>query len=198
MNMSHNSVDRMAWLEAGKDFLAERIFNPAGYSVPENIRISFGWPRRSQNAIGQCWGAESSRDGQYEIFVTPALDRTDSARILDILAHEMVHAVVGLECSHKGAFRTCAHAIGLEGKMTATVAGATLKKTLDAYVAGVGPCPHGALSAMTKAGKQGTRLLKAVCPTCGYTVRITKKWVNEAGAPYCGIKSHGRMEMDNG
>ena len=33
--------------------------------------------------------------------------------------------------------------------------------------------------------KQGTRLLKCQCATCGYTVRVTRKWLGLAGPPIC-------------
>lgn len=49
--------------------------------------------------------------------------------------------------------------------------------------------------------KQSTRLLKAICGDagsdgehCGYTVRITRKWVEELGAPHCPV--HGSMEVE--
>lgn len=32
--------------------------------------------------------------------------------------------------------------------------------------------------------KQATRLLKAVCPECGYTIRVTQKWASQ-GLPVC-------------
>ena len=31
---------------------------------------------------------------------------------------------------------------------------------------------------------QSTRLLKALCPDCGYVIRVTAKWV-EVGLPVC-------------
>lgn len=48
--------------------------------------------------------------------------------------------------------------------------------------------------------KQSTRLLKAVCQAnqdgqqCGYTVRVTRKWVDQLGAPPCPV--HGPMHLD--
>ena len=33
-------------------------------------------------------------------------------------------------------------------------------------------------------GKQETRLRKALCPGCGYTVRVTSKWIDR-GLPVC-------------
>lgn len=44
--------------------------------------------------------------------------------------------------------------------------------------------------------KQGTRLLKAYCGKCGYTVRVAKTWL-EIGTPLCGRKGHGRMVRDD-
>ena len=32
---------------------------------------------------------------------------------------------------------------------------------------------------------QGTRLLKTFCKTCGYTCRVTKRWIDKAGTPIC-------------
>jgi hypothetical protein len=46
--------------------------------------------------------------------------------------------------------------------------------------------------------KQRARLLKAECsgPGCGYTVRITAKWVDDLGPPHC--PRHGPMAIDRG
>lgn len=37
-----------------------------------------------------------------------------------------------------------------------------------------------------KIQKQTTRLLKAVCPKCSYTIRLTRKWM-EKGLPLCPV-----------
>lgn len=39
-----------------------------------------------------------------------------------------------------------------------------------------------------------SRLLKAICGDCAYTVRLTRKWLNEAGPPLCPI-GHGALEV---
>ena len=41
----------------------------------------------------------------------------------NLLAHELIHATVGLACGHKGPFRKCALAIGLEGSERRSVVG---------------------------------------------------------------------------
>jgi hypothetical protein len=46
---------------------------------------------------------------------------------------------------------------------------------------------------------QTTRMKKAVCD-CGYTVRLTKKWMDEVGLPICpggtSEKAHGPMKSE--
>jgi hypothetical protein len=46
----------------------------------------------------------------------------------------------------------------------------------------IGPYPAGFL---IDTPKQGTRMLKCDCSACGYTVRITRKWLDAAGPPIC-------------
>lgn len=41
--------------------------------------------------------------------------------------------------------------------------------------------------------KQRARLLKAVCGRCGYTVRVTRKWI-DVGPPPC--PAHGAMTIE--
>jgi hypothetical protein len=43
--------------------------------------------------------------------------------------------------------------------------------------------------------KQGARLLKAQCMTCGYVVRVTAKWL-ALGAPHCHRPQHGPMTVE--
>jgi hypothetical protein len=52
-------------------------------------------------------------------------------------------------------------------------------------VAELGPYPHAALKPGTRIGKQGTRMLKLICPIHGYTLRTTRKWLEELGFPSC-------------
>ncbi len=59
-----------------------------------------------------------------------------------------------------------------------------------------GPLPHKQLTAYRTKKKQGTRLLKAYCEECGYTVRVTAKWLEASGAPFCGQDRKVRMVCD--
>ena len=180
---------REQWLNKCAKHLAP-LFERAGYTVPKNIRVSCGWPGGgSRNKrIGECWSNECSEDGHFEIFISPVL--ADARRVGDVLAHEMVHAVVGLAAGHGAAFKACARAIGLTGKMTAT----TGTPELHDHIAKISrDYPHGRMAAGTTGQKkQSTRLLKAECPDCGYTIRVTAKWAS-IGMPTCCCG--GEMEL---
>ena len=113
----------------------------------------------------------------------------------DILGHELIHAAVGPKVGHKGIFRTLATDLGLIGKMTATVGGEKYIALVAPFLEQLGPYPHGELDA--KAGPvkpQTTRLIKVQCPMCEYTARITRKWLDDPGAPFCPTHSEQMEE----
>lgn len=74
-------------------------------------------------------------------------------------------------------------------EMRATVAGPELKERLNALSAELGPYPHAGLNLGAGRKKQGTRMLKCVCGSCGYTARTTGKWIETLGAPLCPCNS---------
>lgn len=92
---------------------------------------------------------------------------------------------MGIEAGHKAPFRRLAVAMGLEGKMTSTHAGASLRAKLEEMVVKIGPYPHAKLT-FSRRKVQSTRMIKAVCPdpACGYQVRTTRKWL-DMGVPTC-------------
>jgi hypothetical protein len=89
--------------------------------------------------------------------------------------------------------------------MTATIASPELLDFINwTALPQLGQYPHGAITGRgeilvppTEPGdkpiilrpddrpkKQSTRMLKAECPECGYTIRLTKKWA-DVGLPRC-------------
>ena len=190
-----SSVERQEWLEKASVRLARLFAASDEYTVPANIRISVGFPKGRTGksaAIGQCWGPQSSADGHMELFISPALGvssaetaETESVFALSVLAHEMVHAIVGVAAGHKSPFRKLATRINLEGKMTATVPGEAFKRFGAGVIAEIGTFPMGQLAHTSRIGKQTTRMLKCECSECGYVARVTRKWLDEAGAPIC-------------
>lgn len=192
MKPDQSSMARQHWLEEATGALRP-LFADKGHDVPDTLRVSLGFPFGSRKAIGQCWSAQASSDTHSEVFVSPVLD--DGGQIVATLAHEMVHASVGLEAKHGPVFKRCAVSIGLTGKMTATVAGPALQDWTASLLNRIGPYPCGRLSpADLGRKKQTTRMLKVACASCGYTARVSGKWLEGSGAPFC-PDDHGQMEV---
>ena len=106
---------------------------------------------------------------------------------LDVLVHELVHVADDCKSGHKGAFKRNALAVGLIGKMTATVAGPLLQPKLQKIADNLGPYPHATLSIADRK-KQTTRMIKVECPECAGVFRTTQKWIDQAEGlrcPFC-------------
>lgn len=177
-------VNRETWLEAAVEKLRP-LFISEGITIPDKVRVSCAWAKRaSANSVGWCWHREVSASGISEIQISP--ERADSVEVLGILTHELIHASDDGESKHSGYFRTSALALGLEGKMTATHPGDRLTETFTRFASELGPYPHSAINPKKQIGKQTTRMIKVQCPTCGYVVRTTQKWI-EMGLPTCGV-----------
>lgn len=180
---------REEWLTEAVGLLTHTFAGKAGVMVPD-VKVSVGWPGgggRKNAVIGQCWHKDAAADGLAHIFISPVLG--DAGEVLATLAHELVHAVDENASGHKGNFRKIAKAIGLTGKMTATVAGHDLARHLKGVAVTLGDYPHGALAPGLGGGKkQSTRMLKVTCSEPGddvYTVRMTRKWLDTYGTPKC-------------
>lgn len=151
-------------------------------------RVTCGWPSRRGTAakarvIGECWSPGASRDGTIEIVVSIVLD--DVLEVLAVLAHELVHGHLPEGTGHGPAFARKVKAMGLEGKPTATVVGEAFRQAVAPVLVELGPYPHARLD-YTARKKQSTRMIKGECPVCGYTIRLTRKWL-EVAIPRCPV-----------
>ena len=178
--------NRETWLTQATREITRTIFKPEGYEVPE-VRVSVGFPSRGalsarQRTIGQCWYGTHTGDDVPQIFISPVLDQ--DVEVLETLTHEILHAALPSGTKHGAGFAKAMKEIGLDGKPTATHAGADLAETLKKVSAKVGNFPHARIDPGTQGKKQTTRLIKAECPECGYVVRVTNKWL-EIGWPVC-------------
>jgi len=192
--------------------LMAQTFKQHGYKIPV-VRVACGWPSsgglgKKKRTIGQCWDTVASSDGLHQSFISPYLAGKygEEADVLPTLVHEVCHAVVGINQKHNKVvginqkhnkvFGKCARAVGLEGKLTATVAGERLLVDCKDWSIQLGEYPHAQLDPKkSPVKKQTTRLVKCECSECGYVCRTTKKWL-EFGAPLCPQK-HGPMQFDD-
>lgn len=179
---------REEWLNAAAKEMKTWVRLAGGDDYIDPL-ISVGFPKGSRgksatNAIGQCWDKSASEDKQRaHIFVIPTMN--DPIEVLAVLLHELIHASVGTECGHRGPFKEVATGVGLEGKMTATVPGESLRIRLELLKRDLGDYPHSALKPR-KRGEVGSRLIKVDCDACGCIIRMTQKWIDEVGPPICG------------
>lgn len=203
--MKHDT--REAWLNDITQHLSPQ-FERLGAPLPTKVRIAIGFTSNGKRsrAIGECWDHRCSLDGHFEILIRPDLAESEMPlQIAAILAHELVHAAVGIPAGHGPAFRRVAKGLGLVGKMTATVPGPAFEALLAPMLAEAGPLPHARLrtSAFAARGpvlttapkKQLSRQIKCTCQACGYTARTSRKWL-EQGAPHCPL--HGAMAVKGG
>jgi hypothetical protein len=178
-------MNRESYLRALAEGL-EPLFQNHGATYPDRIRFTCGWPSKGAGArrktVGQCFDPAASKDDHHEIIIGMSLD--DPMEVAHTLAHELCHAIIGTQHGHKKPFRKLALAIGLVGKMTATTAGDAFKQYAQPIIDKLGAYPHAELDYST-VKKQTTRMIKASCAECGYTVRLTRKWIDQAGPPIC-------------
>jgi len=186
MSLIHHT--REAWLTAATDLLRPE-FDLRGKSLPLAIRVTCGFPlhARRSKAIGQCWASTASADKTIEIMVSPVL--ADPFAVLEVLVHELCHATDGA-MNHGVAFQKVAAdmflvACGTGKQPWKSTKGSELfipryAPMLDA----LGDYAHAELVPGAETKTQPTRMLKLCCPSCGYTVRTTAKWV-AAGLPTC-------------
>jgi len=172
------NTNRETYLNKAVRELNTRVFKRAGYEVPSDVKVTCGWPSKSATSrksrrIGECWPRSVSAAGVNEIFISPTI--ADSVDVLDILAHELIHAIDDCVNGHRAPFKRIALAIGLEGKMTSTTAGEELKATFEKIVAKLGEYPHATMD-FTNRKKQSTRLLKLECFSCEAIWRMSRKW----------------------
>ena len=164
-------------------------FRAAGHPLRDTVRISCGWPTKGTRSssklrasvIGQCFNRRFTKDKVGQIFISPALE--SPVQVLETLVHELIHDAVGCAAGHGPKFREAALAMGLTGKMTATVAGDDLRARLAALADRLGTYPHAPLD--PRGPKQTTRMLKVECAECQYIARVSRKMIDEHGCPIC-------------
>ena len=165
--------------------VAKLLKTKAGAVLPADAKVSVGFPGggSARKRIGECWPRVRSSIGVNEIFINPSLK--EPTQMIDVLVHEAIHAVDDCKSGHKAPFRRMALAVGLEGKMKSTHAGAELQKWIAGVLAAMPKIDYGHLD-LSGRKKQSTRMIKLECGGCGYVVRTTQKWLMQVGTPTCG------------
>lgn len=177
---------REEWLMTAIQLLRP-MFLERGYQIPEKVKATVGFPSSGGRGktIGECHCHSASADNTVEMFISPV--NAQPQRILDILVHELGHAVLGVKEGHRNRFRKFCKVMELEGKPTHTTSGEPFRKLFAHVLADLGPIPHAALTATAKKRQKG-RNLKVECPCCGFKFRASKQPLLDGSA----LDSQGR------
>lgn len=164
------------------------LFTDAGFALCSKIRVSCAFPttHRRSGALGQAFPCEASLDQALEIMVAPSLDIPRD--VVAVLVAQLCHATNGALSHASVAYQRAAAALHLEpagANWRVTRPAAGFDAAFGQIIDSLGEYPHAALC-VVNTKTQSTRMLKAVCPSCGYIVRVSNKWAAK-GLPTCGI-----------
>lgn len=170
-------ITREQWLNECADLILDEIIRPV-WDVRDDlkIKISVGFMpgargSSKRQAIGMCFKSKCSEERYNEIFIVPTIN--DSAQVLHVLAHELIHAVDDCQHGHRGPFIQMMNAIGLIGKPTATIAGPQLAAHLAQYIEMLGEIPHAKMN-FSSQPRQVNRNLLVKCEHCGFKFNTSR------------------------
>lgn len=187
MELEQMHDTREGWLTHGLSVMGGRL-NSHGYALPDKVKVACGFgpgARGGKKTAAVCIAPEASTEGITEVFISPVI--SDPVTALGAVLVMAGHAAG----QGKGkAFKSFCTAMGLEGKAKeARPNSATEAWLRDDVLPMLGAYPHASIDLSKRDNKQGTRMIKLVCPETKdekgnpYTVRMTKKWLDAYGAP---------------
>jgi hypothetical protein len=212
-----NFSDREAWFMAAIEVFRPK-FIEAGYPLPERIRVGVGFGptggrKESSKILGVTLSRICSADNVNEIWISP--EDAEASSMLETLLHELIHVTLDNQDGHSKRFKEIALKLGFTAPMAHTPSSVQLAFELFQLAETLGPYPGAQVSlsgifaqpgdtgdGTESSGpkKQTTRMLKVICRTneeekCfGYTLRMTKTWIEDVGLPMCPL-SH-EMELE--
>ncbi len=160
-----------SWLQRAIEELRPVFEERTKEVLPDKIRINYGWPQSKgkgeTDAIGEAYSGRATADGIPHIYISPKL--SDPTRILDVLAHELIHVADDCKHAHGEPFKRMMRRLDLAGEPKATHAGPFLQGQLEEMGKQLGKPPHGAVipdKRLRPSSKSKT--VKAVCVDCQY------------------------------
>lgn len=178
-----SSKQREAWLHAATVEIAQH-WAKQSVTVPADVHVSCGVPGGGspRKRIGECWPRSRSKGNVNEVFINPVLSK--SLEVLDVLGHELIHAVDDCQSGHGKMFTKISKTVGYTGGKH-SAAKAEMVAFFTTLVAQLGEYPHAATILKTKSQKENTGLHKFACPEHGDVLYSTAKMVSEYGMPRC-------------
>jgi len=173
---------REEWLTAATTHARNHLQN-----LPSRIRVACGFPStyKRSSTLAESWPDTSSADGTFEVLISPTV--AQPAEVLALLISQLAHALPGALTLASQTYRDAVINAGLApatpDDWKTLLEGPDFMDLWQVTLEALGPYPHAAIiTGQTKT--QSTRMLKLCCPSCGYTVRTTAKWL-KVGLPIC-------------
>ena len=197
-------MNREKWLQNATDIMRSGLFKQHGFLIPEDVKISCGFPPTGGTArkmtVGVCFPRSASNAKINEIFINPTRSEMISTAennhsgVLGTLVHELVHAVDDCQHGHKKPFKDIATRVGLTGKMTATGESEELDKYFkDEIISKLGDYPHANIEVSQR--KQTTRMFKVECNACGFSYRTSRKMIERISNHTCNACGEDSIEV---
>jgi hypothetical protein len=187
-------LNREQWLQHAAEAIRRAL---PDVRIPD-VQVSCSWPGGGSPAkrIGECWPTQASAAGINEVFISPKLE--DPVKVVQVLTHELAHAVDNCVNGHKAGFVKIGRAMGMTGKPTSMepdISWAT--EVVNELLRTCGAFPHRTVD-KSKNGvkKQTARMIKCECGECGAVWRMAQKHIDAAEhgmwCPVCGeVSQHG-------
>lgn len=177
-------MHREQWLTKATKLMRAK-WTKLGVAVPLDVKLTCGFPGGGspRRRIGECWPRSRSAAGINEVMISPVLD--DTATVLDVLGHELLHAVDDCASKHGVAFSKNSRMVGYTGGKNSKVEGVAAIALLKAIEKKLGAYPHGkvALTVKTRNASHGLHKLECGCGNVSY---MTAKKIEQHGWPVCG------------
>jgi hypothetical protein len=186
---------REQWLQRATRALTLR-FAASGVVVPPDVKVTCGFPGGGspRKRIGECWPRSRSLAGVNEVFINPTME--NPAHVVDVLGHELLHAVDDCKSGHGRAFTKNSKLVGYSGGKVSSARGDVLT-FVNMLALELGPYPHRSLVLETKEKKASNGLHGCEC-NCGNKVYSTAKKLEEYGFPVCGNCGEEMFPGDRG
>lgn len=185
--MTHST--REQWLTAAIAELRP-LFVSRNAPLPDLVRVTCGFPsskaRTLNRCVGEHWSPAVSNDNHHELMISPVED--DPFTVFAVLIKCLCHAALFADGKdpHRGRFPKLIKSLWLGGKPTAPIVTDDFRNNFADLIESLGEYPHAKINIGAERRTQSTRMIKASCHECSYTIRLSDKWAKK-GLPVCPV-----------
>lgn len=186
---------REQWLRGAMGIIS-KAWAKLGVIVPADAQVSCSFPGggSAHKRIGECWPRARSKANVNELFINPVLE--DSGRVLDVLGHEMLHAVDDCASKHGTTFSKNSKKVGYSGGKQSSAVELAAHALIASVITAQGPYPHKEVVITKKLRNESHGLHKFICSVQDEEITekpdvlySTAKQVDMYGNPKC--RCHG-------